>query len=191
MSRLLSHCGAHKTALSLSEHAGATARRWATPGTQAWLAATQGYVRACLGERAGSQRALEAARALAARSDRAQEPPWVSFFSDVYVTKWEGHSQLRLGHGEAAYQTFQRVIDDWDPGSIRERAELLAGLADALLQQGEISEACAALGTGLEIAHATGSTRNLHTVQTVRRTMQPWSTTAAVHDLDDRFAALR
>ncbi|MGH3328208.1 MAG: helix-turn-helix domain-containing protein [Streptomycetales bacterium] len=187
MSRLLSHCGDHRGALVYAQRAAELAGSHSTPGTRLWLAATRAFVDACQRNESACHRHLDLARACAEHLAPDEEPAWMSFCTPAYITKWAGHSYLELGRGRSAYQIFSEAAAHWDPTSVREHAEVLGRLAGALIQQGEIDEACRTLGRAHHIAVSTESSRNLRTLRTLRTTLQPWAGARAVRELDERL----
>lgn len=76
----------------------------------------------------------------------------------------------------------------WNPGSVRERAEVTGALADAFIQQDAIPEASNLVGDAYEIALMTRSSRNQRAIIALRTTMlQPWSAEPSVQQLDERM----
>jgi len=191
MSRLLSHCGEHQDALGFAEKADAIGRRHASARTRSWLGATRAYVHACLRDAPRCLRDLDEASTLLSLNEPAGDEPWLDFYSQAHLAKWEGHCRLRLGQAKPAREVFQRTLAVWNPASVRERAEVTGALADALIQEGEVPQASELVGEAYEIALATGSARNQRTITMLRTMLEPWRNEPSVRQLDERMLAAR
>jgi transcriptional regulator with XRE-family HTH domain/tetratricopeptide (TPR) repeat protein len=191
MSRMLSHCGEHHHALSFAEQADAVGKRSASPRTRSWLKATRAYVHACLGDASRCLKDLDEARRLLSLDEQTKDEPWLDFYSQAHLAKWEGHCRLKLGEAEPAREVFQRTLAGWNPASVRERAEVTGALADALIHEREIPQASELVGQAYQVALATGSARNQRAITALRTTLEPWANEPCIRQLDDRMLAAR
>jgi len=188
---MLSHCGEHHAALGFAEQADAVGKRYASPRTRSWLKATRAHLQACLGDAPNCLRDLDDARRLLSLSEQAGGEPWLDFYSQAHLAKWEGHCRLKLGEAEPAREVFQRTLAGWNPASVRERAEVTGALADALIHEGEIPQASELVGEAYEVALATGSMRNQRDITALRTMLEPWQNEPCIRQLDERMFAAR
>jgi tetratricopeptide (TPR) repeat protein len=190
--RLLSDCGEHRDALDFAERAESVARREAPARTRSCVRTTRAYVHACLGDVSGCLRDLDEARTLLTRAGRAGDEPWLdNWHSEAFVAKREGYCRLRLGQSEPAREVFRQSLALWDPTLARQRAEVAVALADALVQAGEIPEACELAGEAHEVAVTMESARIQRKVAALRTVLEPWKSDPAVRRLDERMRAAR
>jgi len=101
---------------------------------------------------------LEAEQALD-RADRSDDPKWVAYFNDAYLSAKRGHCLLALGDTGGAIEAARRSLD-MDDNYVRGRMFNLSLLATSLASAGDPDEACAhghealALTTGLRSSRA-------------------------------------
>jgi tetratricopeptide (TPR) repeat protein len=188
--RTMSESGRHEEALKVAESAREIAQPSAIPALTSWLAITRAYIHACLGEEYACLADIASAHASLSRPATAEVPPYLAFYGESYLAKWEGHTLLRLGcvrrdavaGGRKAIDT---ALASWAPDDIRESGEVLAACAAARLAQAEIPEAARLTAQAWQVAVGASSPRILRYVTQLRRDLAPWRDVDAVRELDD------
>jgi tetratricopeptide (TPR) repeat protein len=187
--RTLSECGRHADALGYAD----AARQLAVPSApelQSWLSITRAYIHACLGDEYACLADVARARTALSKPGSAQVPPYLAFYGETYLAKWEGRALLKLGSVRKAAvadgrKAIDAALDTWAPDDIRESGEVLAACAAARHAQQEIPEAARLAAQAWQVAAITSSPRIMRYVTQLRRDLVPWRDVGAVRELDD------
>jgi hypothetical protein len=188
--RTLSECGRHDEALGVAEAARQLAAASACPGLKSWLAITRAYIHASRGEDYACLADIAAARAALSVPAPEAAPPYLSFYGESYLSKWEGRALLQLGSKRrdviaGGRRAIDAALENWSPEDIRESGEVLAACASARRAQEEIPEAARLTAQAWRVATATSSPRIMRYVRQLRRDLAPWRDVDAVRELDD------
>ena len=189
MSRTLSESGQHQGALELAETARRIAGTAAAPALRSWLAVTRSYVHACLGDERSCREALDMASALL-RRDADPPLPFLAFYGEPYLNKWNGHALLALAEHKVSAATAEgraavdHALAIWSETDVRESGEVLVAAARARITQRELEEAARLTARAYDVATATGSPRILRYVSDVRQQLRPWPGAEAIAELD-------
>lgn len=188
--RTLSECGRQDEALGYAEAAQKAASTSACPELRSWLAITRAYIHACLGDDYACLADIASARAALDPPASADAPPYLAFYSESYLAKWEGHALLKLGSVRRAAvadgrKAIDAALDSWAPDDVRESGEVLAACASARRVQKEIPEAARLTAQAWRVAASTSSPRIMRYVRELRRDLSPWRDVEAVRELDD------
>lgn len=136
-------------ALQLAYTAAEEARGLPVPRLHALIALRGASAASLLGDKAAFQAGTGRARRELARGYGDADPPqWLRFVTPAEVTGVEARGWLNLGDYGHAASLYRAVLED-DGLQPRNRASYGAGLADALLRNGDLKEAVAAAETVL------------------------------------------
>jgi transcriptional regulator with XRE-family HTH domain len=161
----------------------------ATPATRAWLACLKAEASARMGDATASLSALEDAQEAitAHEDDPSRRRPRASFFDATRLAGEQAFCRVKLGEGAAAESELRSVLDALPPTQVKTRPRLLAALGLALVQQGEIPEACRLGSEALTLAHRQQVAPNVQSVWTLRAEMAPWQNHPAIRELDEQL----
>jgi hypothetical protein len=141
---------------------------------------------------ANSERALTAEYLALHRADpKASRAPWWYFYDESFLAGTQAEHALRAGRADQAMDAVRRALDQVDPGNVHNTLFQLLFLAEAHILTGEPDAAVAAVDNVLALAAINRSARVDEQITSVRRRLDPWATTRAVHDLDDHLTAYR
>ncbi|MFF5172052.1 transcriptional regulator [Micromonospora sp. NPDC000089] len=182
-SHLLAEAGDAEGALLLARAGQLGARRAASPGLRALLRHRVALATALDGRPAAGRRALDAARGGNAVAAGA-EPPWLYWLDEAELAAMTGRALVALGRPGPAVPLLHAGAERGRP----RRAAIYGGwLARALLQLGEVEQACAVAEEALLDAVRAGSTRATASLAGLDRRLAAHRTEPAVR----RYAALR
>jgi tetratricopeptide (TPR) repeat protein len=168
------------------------ARSDASPSTQAWLATLEAEAHALAGDTSKCLRVFDEAEAAMSRAGGEDESsrPRLAFFDPDRLAGERGVALARLGQPDAAQDVLAPALASLDPSVVKTRPRLLAALATAHVQQGDVDRACE-LGTeALGIAAQQEVQPNLQDVRKLRLDLEPWRDSQAVKDLDEQLRAV-
>jgi len=148
-----------------------------------WLAAVEAEVQAQLGDIHACEKALQAARRLAA-SEPPGEDHYATGMNPSRLAGYEGACFVRLRRPERALPALQQAVTLLDPQAVRRQSTLLTDIGIAYAQQGHIEEACTFAKQALAITTHTRSLSVLERVRLVRRELEPWKEAEDVKDLE-------
>jgi tetratricopeptide (TPR) repeat protein len=154
---------------------------------QSWLAAVEAEASAAVHDRAGTEKALDRARATFAAAEEGL--PWLYFWDQPELESWVGTCYVRLNLAEPARQALEQTLAGADASMVRDHAIFFARLAATYLPDGEIEEVCRLAGEALTIAASTRSDRAVQRVRELRAQLAPWAAETTVRDLDDHLAS--
>ena len=104
---------------------------------------------------------------------------------DQLVVDKEGHMVGRpLGRVD------EDALTSLDPDAIKTRPRLMAALATAHVQQGNIDEACRIGSDALELADRQQVSTNIQDFRRLRLDLQPWHDARVVRELDAQLTAV-
>ncbi|RVX44443.1 hypothetical protein EDD27_7177 [Nonomuraea polychroma] len=129
-----------------------------------------------------------AERAFDARKP-AEEPRWLSYFDEAYLSAKFAHCFRDLGEGERAVRYARRSLD-MDSRYVRGRMFNLSLLAAGLVQCGELEEACATAGKAMAMAGELQSVRSRSYAADLRKRLQPYKNERVVKVLRERTREL-
>ncbi|SDL46353.1 hypothetical protein [Nonomuraea jiangxiensis] len=160
-------------ALDLARAAQLAARRAGVHTLLASAHVLEAHAHAGLGDARSCGGALQAAeRAFEARRP-AEEPGWLSYFDEAYLSAKFAHCFRDLGEGERTVHMARRSLD-MDSRYVRGRMFNLSLLAAGLLQSGELEEACVAAASAFTLAGDLQSARSRSYVADLRRRLEPY-----------------
>ncbi|MGH3940562.1 MAG: helix-turn-helix domain-containing protein [Pseudonocardiaceae bacterium] len=119
-------------------------------------------------------------------SQRSPESP-VYWFHEGLVASHQSECLLRLGKPAEAAASAERALQLFDSSFVSDLAFCKLRLGTARLLTGEVEEAARFIGEGVLLATKHRSPRLSSEVRTARGRLQPWKSTAAVRELDERL----
>ncbi|OKI09340.1 transcriptional regulator [Streptomyces sp. CB02923] len=197
MARQMSHLGHVEDALELIALAQYGARRHASPGTRAVLAALHSRFSAMCGDLEESQRAAQEAEDAFTRIRPGDEPPHTAFFDEAELS-----ATLGIAHQIAAKQTsghqrthraeqsltlLTNALRLRPAGRVRSRAFDHIGLARTHLAVGELAGACQEAATALTIAEGLHSTRIADRLSELHEETEPHASSSDISALRERL----
>src|SRR5262249_3683788 len=102
----------------------------------------------------------------------ADEPKWLSYFDEAYLSAKFAHCFRDLEEGERVVRQARRSLD-MDSRYVRGRMFNLSLLAAGLLQCGELEEACSAAASALTLASELRSAGPGSSAADLRRRREP------------------
>ncbi|WP_193319054.1 hypothetical protein [Nonomuraea phyllanthi] len=183
------YMGQSAHALDLARAAQQSARR---AGVHTLLASAQvleAHAHAGLGDARACGVSLHAAEQAFDARRPSDEPAWLSYFDEAYLSAKFAHCFRDLGEGERAVRQARRSLD-MDGRYVRGRMFNLSLLAAGLMQCGELEEACAAAGDAFALAGELQSARSRSYVADLRRRLEPYRSERPVQLLRERTREL-
>ena len=168
------------------------ARSDASPSTRAWLATLEAEAHALAGDTSKCLRVFDEAEAAMSRAGGEDESsrPRLAFFDPDRLAGERGVALARLGQPDAAQDVLASALASLDPSVVKTRPRLLAALATAHVQQGDVDRACELGAEALGIAAQQEVQPNLQDVRKLRLDLEPWRNSQAVKDLDEQLRAV-
>lgn len=175
-----------RQALQLAYQAADEGRYLPVPRLHALIALRHASATSLLGDKAAFQSAIGQARRELDRGPRDGDPPqWLRFVSETEVTGVEARGYLNLGEAGRSAMLYRQVLaSELSP---RNRASYGAGLADALLKQGNRQEAVAAAMDVLPSLE--GGVTSMRCLNRLRLIRQAAGNAAGAHEFCERFDA--
>lgn len=159
----MSHQAAYKCAsaeaVDLARAAGRAATEAGIPAIQAESAVLEAQGHAVGGNESACAASLDKAERLFDKADRTQDPQWIGYFDEAYLSAKFGHCFVALGRGEIAQRFATRSLDMDGEAYARGRQFNLALLALTFVQTGEPEEASRVGIQAVEAAEALQSVR--------------------------------
>lgn len=148
----------------------------------------QAMERAVLGEERAAYSLLEEAdRALAAAPARGRAAPW--WWHRSFPPAFRGKAAMLSGHPDQAIPLLGNALELLDP-SMANRSRIIADIAAAYAQLGEIEHACALLSRALDLDRETGLVGSMPRMRNIRnRELWRHAAEPAVRGLDERLRA--
>jgi len=176
-------------AIDLARVARATANRARLPilVTECYVAEAHGHAarndaRSCAEALTAAERSFDQART-------GDEPAWLSYFDEAYLSARIAQCFRDLGHSRPATDYARRSLD-MNAAYVRGRAFNLALLATALAQQGDAEQASAIGLKAADVAGSLQSRRSVRYVLDLRRRLTRIAPAAAVRPFIERTEAL-
>ncbi|GAA1658184.1 hypothetical protein GCM10009733_064850 [Nonomuraea maheshkhaliensis] len=141
-----------------------------------------GDARSCGGSLHEAERAFDVRRP-------DDEPKWLSYFDEAYLSAKFAHCFRDLGEGERVVHQARRSLD-MDSRYVRGRMFNLSLLAAGLLQCGELEEACSAAAGALALGGELQSARSRSYAADLRRRLEPYKQEKPVMALRERARQL-
>ncbi|GAA2215896.1 hypothetical protein GCM10009850_113640 [Nonomuraea monospora] len=176
-------------ALDLARAAQMAAR---TAGVKTLLASAhvlEAHAHAGLGDGRSCGHSLHEAECAFDTRKPAEEPKWLSYFDEAYLSAKFAHCFRDLGEGERVVRQARRSLD-MDSRYVRGRMFNLSLLAAGLLQCGELEEACSAAASALTLAAELQSVRSRSYAADLRRRLEPYKHERVVAALRERTREL-
>jgi tetratricopeptide (TPR) repeat protein len=189
MSAWAAGCGLGVEALRLAQAARPFVTVGQQPTARAWLAATEAVAYAATGDQHAALASLDHAEAVVSADPSIPQWPWMYAFDQAKVERYRATCYTRLKLPSLAGPALQHALDTLPPTATKQRALLLADLAEVALMYGEIDRSVALLTDTFTIGIAAGSRRIVERVRDVRLELAPWETATAVQALDRHLLA--
>ncbi|GAA2902844.1 hypothetical protein GCM10010517_68770 [Streptosporangium fragile] len=189
MSHQAIYIGQPAHALDLARAAQLSARRAAVFALLAEAHVLEAHAHALLADRAACARSLHEAELAFDRRAADDEPSWISYFDEAYLSAKFAHCFRDLGDGPETVRHARRSLE-MDGRYVRGRMFNLSLLSAGLLASGELREACSVAGQALELAEGLQSARTRSYVTDLRRRLDPYAAEAPVAELNERAREL-
>jgi tetratricopeptide (TPR) repeat protein len=188
MSFLPTYRGNHSEAVGLLRAARDEAARGSSPTVRSWLAAVEAEACACLGDDLDCHRALE--RAEGYLQEFCDVDPAADIFDAARLAGFDGVCHLRMEKAQAALPKLRAALSMLAPELNRQRANVLADLAAAYVQNGAPEEACQVAEEAVVLARQTRAAVGLQRLRQLRAQLVPWQETRPVRELDAQLLVL-
>ncbi|MGH2768972.1 MAG: hypothetical protein ACRDJF_00370, partial [Actinomycetota bacterium] len=132
-----------------------------------------------------AKRKLDESAWLLAQSVGGDEPAWIYWFNEEYVTAYRGICLTDAGDALPAIEILDRAIAALAPDRVRDRAYFLSWLAKAHARNDDPEQAGALAREAAQDAIGTGSTATLQNLRQLQGELQRWNDVEAVQDLDE------
>lgn len=117
------------------------------------------------------------------------DPVWLEVFDDAALRGHRGSCWLDLGRPARAVDPLVEQDALAPRLFVRNRSIWLLDRAQAHVDLGEVDAACAAVEQALDVSSGTSSTRAVGRLRLVARSLEQWSSVAAVRHVRDRLRA--
>ncbi|MEZ0074460.1 hypothetical protein [Planotetraspora sp. GP83] len=174
MSHQALYIGQPRHGLDLARAAAMAAERSGVFSLLAEARVLEAHAFALLGDGAACAASLHRAEVAFDRRSPENEPKWIGYFDEAYLAAKSAHCLRDLGDGAAAVRQARRSLR-MDGRYVRGKMFNLSLLASALLQQGELEEACTAAASALDVAQGLQSVRTRSYVADMRKRLQPYA----------------
>jgi hypothetical protein len=189
MSHQAVYVGQGSLGVDLARAARQAAANAGVPALLAEAAVMEAHGHARRGEERACSRSLAEAERRFTEADRHDDPQWIGYFDEAYLSAKFAHCFRELGRSEPAERFATRSLD-MDPGYARGRVFNLSLLASVCVQRGEVERA-AALGIGAaEMAASMRSARTRDYLTALGGEIAPFAGNPQVDDFLDRAAEL-
>ncbi|MEV4060479.1 hypothetical protein [Nonomuraea dietziae] len=185
MSHQALYMGQPAHALDLARAAQQSARRSGIDTLMASCHVLEAHAHAGLGDTTSCASSLNAAERAFERRSEGNEPSWLSYFDEAYLSAKFAHCFRDLGEGERTVRQARRSLE-MDGRYVRGRMFNLSLLAAGLLQCGELEEACSTATEALALAGELQSVRTRSYASDLRRRLEPYRSEPSVMELNER-----
>ncbi|MGH2732928.1 MAG: hypothetical protein ACRDJG_08325 [Actinomycetota bacterium] len=172
------------TAIALAQEA-QTGKWQATPAVRAWAGGQEARGWAFQDNLERCKRRLDESAELLAKSVGGDEPAWIYWFNEEYLTVTRGVCLMKSGDAESAIEILDRAIAALAPDRVRDRAYFLSWLAKAHARNDDPEQAGALARQAAQDAIGTGSDSALKNLRQLQGELQRWNDVEAVQDLDE------
>jgi tetratricopeptide (TPR) repeat protein len=166
MSHQASYMGHGSSAVDLARVAARSATTAGVPVLVAEASVLEAQGHAERNDEKACAAALHLAEVALDKADRSNEPQWISYFDEAYMSAKFGHCFRALGKPKEAERFAKRSLD-MDPAYVRGRAFNLSLLATSYVQQGEVEQACLIGRQAVSLARELNSKRAVHYISDV------------------------
>ncbi|MCG5221147.1 hypothetical protein [Streptosporangium sp. KLBMP 9127] len=185
MSHQAIYIGQPAHALDLARAAQLSARRSGIDSLLAEAHVLEAHAHAVLGDGPSCGSSLREAETAFGRRSPRDEPGWIAYFDEAYLSAKFAQCFRDLGDGPQTVRHAQRSLE-MDDRFVRGKMFNLSLLTAGLVQCGKIEEACGVATEALELAAGLNSVRIQSHVTDLRRRLHPYADTAAVCALRSR-----
>lgn len=184
LSHHASHHGHFSKAVTLAQSAATLGRRQGISALVAEASVMEAHGHAGLGDEKSCTRAIGRAEA-ALDKNRGDDPQWISWLDEAYLSAKFGHCFRELNAGPTAARLAERSLDMDGDRYARGRAFNLSLLAHSLAQSGDIERACHVGQEAVAAVAPLKSARAHDYLRSLRRELNPAATSRAVQRLDE------
>ncbi|MBO0703663.1 MAG: hypothetical protein J2P38_12065, partial [Candidatus Dormibacteraeota bacterium] len=181
--------GDSRRARDLLELAGRSLEGTGHPAARAWIRCRQAEETAALGDRPSALRLLESGLTGYEDAHPDRERVWTRFLDSTRMGGFAISTYARVGDTAAALGAAERVLAGLKPDEAKKRALVLAPLAEAYLQRGDLEVGLEVANLALDAAHLSETTWGFQNLVRLRPLLGG-STSPDVRSLDQRLAAL-
>jgi hypothetical protein len=189
MSHQAIYIGQPAHALDLARAAQLSARRAAVFALLAETHVLEAHAHAVLADREACARSLHEAELAFDRRGSGDEPDWIAYFDEAYLSAKFAHCFRDLGDGPGAVRHARRSLE-MDGRYVRGRMFNLSLLSAGLVESGELEEACTVAADALDLAGGLQSARTRSYVTDLRRRLDPFAAEPLVRELNERAREL-
>ena len=150
----------------------------------AWLDAVEAECETLCGHPRDGLRLINHAENILKTTTEHESPDWFNWFSPTRLAAFKGNTQLKAGHLAQAHETLRTVLQTLEG---KQRTVVLGDLAAVEAARKHHEAACAYAQEALDQLAVTWYATGMDRVREVRRALQPWADSEAVHRLDDRL----
>lgn len=159
------------------------------PAACAWITCRQAEETAALGDRPSALRLLESGLTGFQSAHPDRERVWTRFLDPVRMGGFAISTYARVGDTAAALQAAEEVLARLRPDEVKKRALVLAPMAEAYLQRGDLEAGLQVANLALDAAHTSETTWGFQNLVRLRPLLGS-SASPDVRGLDERLAAL-
>jgi hypothetical protein len=178
-------------ARDLVRAAHAHASRGVSAVHKAWLYAVEAEIEAKLGGSARSIDLIGQCEDAFGRDARYETPQWLDYFDASRISGFRGYCELAVGRASQAATSLGQTLTTLAPSAGKQRAIVLADLADSYARQAEVERSCQLLTDALHSLRDQWYATAMERVQGVRGTLLRYGDTQPVRDLDDTLHSWR
>lgn len=124
----------------------------------------------------------------AAGENETSASSWWYFHDESFYYGTKGESALQLGRPEEAWHAAKQSLRLMEPANIHNYAHTMAIQAEARIHQGDVTEACQAIGDIAKLTAVSRSGRITERIDHLRGALEPWRRTRSVRALDEQLA---
>ncbi|SDQ40911.1 hypothetical protein [Thermostaphylospora chromogena] len=190
MSHQAVYIGRPDHALDLARAAQLSARRSGVHSLMAEAYVLEAHAHAVRKDSRACAAAVHEAETAFDRRTPHDEPEWISYFDEAYLSAKIAHCFRDLGDATQTVRHARRSLE-MDDRYVRGRVFNLSLLASGLVRQGELEEACAVAEGAVGIAAKLESARTRSYMTDLRARLAPHAEHAAVRTLFERTRELR
>jgi transcriptional regulator with XRE-family HTH domain len=155
-----------------------------------WLCGIESEIQTNAGSHTAALVAIDQARDNLAKPGLNADLPWFDYFDETRLSGCAGYATLHAGRYEESHAALTMALEQLPNGAIKQRAVFLADVATVHLASGNLDEACRVAGDAVEQLHQAEYASGLTRLRRFRASVQQWSDSAPVRDLDERLAAI-
>ncbi|WP_230984250.1 hypothetical protein [Microbispora oryzae] len=174
MSHQAVYVGHPRHGLELARAAIAAAKRSGIHTLTAEARVLEAHAHATLGDGVSCAASLHEAETAFDRRSPKEEPAWIGYFDEAYLSAKAAHCLRDLGDGARAVRHARRSLL-MDGRYVRGKMFNLSLLASALIQEGELEEACTTAEAALALAGGIQSARTRSYAADMRRRLEPYA----------------